>query len=345
MKITKIALFTPLLVILIPIAILFWWQNAKSASNPSDKQKRDFLITKGQSVESISKKLEKEGFIKNALAFKLYVQLTNKEKKIQAGEYKLSPDLIIEQIVETLSKGPEELWITYQEGLRREEMAAKTIKTLNLNQEQSQTFWNEFMQESEDKEGFLFPETYLFPKEIPAKKVVAKLLSTFDSKVTNQMLNEGKKNTNLSKKEIITLASILERETKTNEERPVVAGILLKRLKANWPLQADASLQYIIGNKRCAKAPSPILDCEWWKPPTAEDKTQKSPYNTYLLPGLPPAPIANPGLSPIKAVVNPQGSPYWYYLHDDEGKIHYAKTMEEHQANISKYLRFSSKAK
>ncbi|MBI4033134.1 MAG: endolytic transglycosylase MltG, partial [Candidatus Blackburnbacteria bacterium] len=141
----------------------------------------------------------------------------------------------------------------------------------------------------------------------------------------------------------VTLASIVERETLTDEERPIVAGILLKRLEAGWPLQADATLQYAIASVNCTlrkeTSAAQSVKCEdWWPIPSSEDKKIKSLYNTYLNRGLPPGPIANPGLSSIKAVVSPQDSPYWFYLHDGNGKIHYAKTSEEHAENIRKYL-------
>ncbi len=111
----------------------------------------------------------------------------------------------------------------------------------------------------------------------------------------------------------------------------MIAGILLKRLEAGWPLQADATLQFALGYQASGKT--------WWKKYlTAEDKKVRSPYNTYLNPGLPPGPISNPGLSAIGAVIYPKTTPYWYYLHDPSGGVHYAATLEEHNANIAEFL-------
>ena len=131
------------------------------------------------------------------------------------------------------------------------------------------------------------------------------------------------------------MASLVEREAKHDDDRPVIAGIMLKRLKADWPLQIDATLQYALANLRCIAKSS----CDWWIVPTAADKKINSAYNTYLNNGLPPAPICNPGLSSIKAVVNPQTNNYWFYISDSKGQMHYAKTIEEHNENIAKYLR------
>ena len=133
----------------------------------------------------------------------------------------------------------------------------------------------------------------------------------------------------------MTLASIIERETKGADERPVVAGILLKRLNAGWPLQVDASVQYAVSSSNCRGR---ILDCEWWPILTRSDLDIDSRYNTYKYAILPPGPIANPGLTSLQAAVYPQSSDYWYYIHDDKGIIHYAKTHEEHNENVARYL-------
>jgi len=134
----------------------------------------------------------------------------------------------------------------------------------------------------------------------------------------------------LSLEEVVILASLLERETITDEERPIVAGILLNRLNADWPLQVDASVQYALGDSK-----------EWWPRPLTRDQIENttSRYNTYKYSGLPVGPISNPGISSLKAVANPEDTDYWYYIHDDDGKIHYAKTLEQHNANIAKYLK------
>lgn len=327
----KMRLFLPLFAIFALLAAVpfFWWRQANLPAQPQDSASYRFVVSRGQSAQQVANSLEKEGLIKSSLAFKLYTQATGKQGKIQAGQYDLSPSLPLTKIVENLLGGPKELWVTYPEGVRREEMAVRTITTLGLEGETASSFWLEFMQESEGLEGLLFPDTYLFPREVSAKIVVSSLRRTFEEKTGGEYTTAD-----------IILASIVERETRTVGERPIVAGILGKRLAASWPLQADATLQYITGNARCGEmAPPQVLDCPWWKVPTAQDKTLRSAYNTYAQTGLPPAPIANPGLSSIKAVQNPEDSPYWFYLHAPDGQIYYAKTSEEHIENINNYLR------
>lgn len=145
-------------------------------------------------------------------------------------------------------------------------------------------------------------------------------------------MREDAKTIDLSLGQVIILASIVEREGRSAEDRPIIAGILLKRLKADWPLQTDATLQYALGYQAREKS--------WWKKSlTLEDKNVRSAYNTYLNPGLPPGPISNPGIESIKAVIYPKESEYWYYLHDPAGSVHYATTIEEHNANVAQYLR------
>lgn len=320
-----------LLLLIIGVGTIYWWYGAAKPVSTNDSV-RDFLITKGASAASVANKLQSEGFIKNSLAFKLYVQIAGKAGRIQAGEYALSPNLSLFQIVEELLRGPKEIWVTVPEGFRREEVAEKFAAGLLKDDEE--TFINEFLQASSGKEGFLFPDTYIFPKVASTSAIVNKLISTFEVRVDSQ-LDADIERSAYSLNQIITMASVVERETITEGERPIVAGILYKRLQAGWPLQADATLQYAIGSTKC-KVQS--TGCKWWEIPEVADRKLVSPYNTYRNNGLPPAPIANPGLSSITAAIYPEESEYWYYLHDEKGKIYYARTLEEHNDNIRKYI-------
>lgn len=319
--------------LLIPVSLLFWWIQVQKpvSGNPSPV---DFVIPKGTSAASVGQKLFEEKLIRSALAFKIYVQATGKQNKIPTGEYQLFANLSLKKIFEKLEKGPTQLWVTIPEGLRLEEVAQKIIEGLGKKETSTETFYNEFIGLAKAKEGYLFPDTYLFPKDVTAQIVVNKLTNTFDKKITEQMkadLTDSERTLN----QAVILASILERETKTDEERPLVSGILLKRLKAGWPLQVDATVQYAVAGARCKLKG---IECKYWEPLLKEDLGIKSPYNSYKYQGLPPTPICNPGLSSLNAAIYPTDSPYWFYLHESNGKIHFAKTIEEHNQNISKYL-------
>lgn len=282
-----------------------------------------FVILKGQTASGVAASLYSQGFIKNPIAFRIYATLTGKTTKIQAGEYEIGKNLTVPQILDAFQGGPSEVWVTVQEGIRREEIAQRFIDGLSLSGEVANEFRSEFLELTADKEGYLFPDTYLVPKDATVTLVVNLLTNTFKLKVGT-----------VDKKHII-LASILERETLGEAEKPIVAGILFKRAENNWPLQADATAQYARDTIKCKNNPS----CKYWEPVTRDDLAINSPMNTYKFPGLPPAPIANPGLTTIQAALNPEDSPYWYYLHDLNGEIHYATTLDEHNANIAKYFR------
>jgi UPF0755 protein len=322
------------------LGILIWWRDASKPIS-SEATKVRFVIPRGRSVTQVANSLYEEKLIKSSLAFKFYVQLTGKTNKVQAGEFQLSANLTIPQIVDELSKGPREVWVTIPEGLRREEIVFRFIEGLEIKKEGQELFLEEFMRETESKEGFLFPDTYLFPPDASASAVVKVLTQTFDRKISGDLRIKIDKN-QYSLNELVTMASIIERETITDEERPVVAGVLFNRLAEGMPLQADATVQYIIGSKRCGNGnniKSKDGKCDWWSPPTISELEVVSPYNTYKVSGLPPFPIANPGLSSLKAAIDPAETDYYYYIHDPNGEIHFAKTLDEHNANVRNYLR------
>lgn len=329
----KVTFFLPVFIVFLCGLIIWWNINTKPFS--TNQSLETFIIAKGSSASLIGNKLKEEGFIKNSFVFKLYVQFTGKQQKIQAGEYRLSPSWNLLKIVDQFTKGPEEIWVTIPEGLRREEIAERVIKSLGKNSQDSEIFRNEFINLTKDKEGFLFPDTYLFPQMATASIVVNKLTQTFEKKVDIKLLSEIKKSS-YSLEEVITVASLVERETRSDSERLLVAGIIYKRLQANWSLQIDASVQYAVSNTRCTKN---IKDCDWWPGLTKDDIQINSAFNTYKNTGLPPQPISNPGINSINAAVYPETSSYWFYLHDSKGVIHYAKTIEEHNYNIATYLR------
>jgi UPF0755 protein len=245
------------------------------------------------------------------------------ERNLQAGDYRLTKSMTSADIAKELTHGISDVWVTTLEGWRVEEIATKLAKDLDIPESQ-------FLKVA--REGYMFPDTYLVPKEASAGAVVELFTANFDKKVTPLMREDAKK-TGLSFDEVIVLASIIEKEGKTDEDRPMIAGILYNRIKQDMPLQVDATLQYILGYDSGEKS--------WWRKNLSDDdKKSMSPYNTYKYIGLPPQPIANPGLASIKAAIYPKSSPYLYYLHDQKGLPHYAKTIEEHNQNVATYLRY-----
>lgn len=298
----------------------------------SDLTQKRFVVSRGLTAEQISKKLEEQKIIRSGIVFKFYIQFKGFSQKIKAGEYSLSPSDNMYEIAEKLIRGPDLVWVTFPEGLRMEEVGIRLARELEVQDLQS--FYEDFLKAAKDKEGYLFPDTYLFPRETLPSQAVSLFYNNFKRKIS--LFEEDISRSSLSLKEVTILASIIERETRTDDERPIVAGILLKRLKAGWPLQTDATVQYAVGSKNCEEKP---LDCKWWPILTKADLGIESKFNTYKHLGLPPSPIANPGLSSIKSVIYPKETSYWFYLHDEEGKIYYASSLEEHQRNINLYLK------
>jgi len=319
--------------LIITLFVGIWWTTATKAPSTNSEEIR-FIINRGSSAEKIGSDLADEGLVKSALAFKIYTQLNDYTRNIPPGEFLVPQNLSLEELINHLLKGPEEYWVTIPEGLRREEVVERFIEGLGLVAEEAVEFRSEFLSASKNQEGYLFPDSYLFPPDISAAKVVTRLTNTFDSKTAKEFAQNLDKS-NLNLQQAVILASVIERETKTSEERPVVAGIYLNRMEIGMALQADATAQYAMANKRCANRSG----CDWWQTPSRADLEIDSPYNTYQITGLPVAPIANPGITSLMAVVDPEASDYFYYIHDDDGQIHYAKTLAKHNANVSRYLR------
>src|SRR3989344_8791287 len=176
----KKILFIFLFFALILVGLYFYISSLFSPVS-SDNKSVDFLIPKGSSVAQIGNKLKSSGLIRSGVVFKFYVQISNNTNKIQAGEFQLSPNLSLIQIVDQLKKSPKEIWVTIPEGLRREEVALKFAKTLEKDNE----FVKEFLNLTAGKEGYLFPDTYLFPKSVTATQIVNKLTSTFEKKIND----------------------------------------------------------------------------------------------------------------------------------------------------------------
>ena len=281
-----------------------------------------FVVNQGEGINSIGKRLEEEGLIRNRYIFIFEVRRLALGPKIQAGDFRLSKTLTPEQIANELTTGTLDVWIKILEGWRAEEIA-QALK------EKIPTYENTWVLELKKREGYLFPDSYLVPKNADVALVIKILTENFTMKLAT--LKADMRSNELSLEDSITLASIVEREAQFDEDRPIIAGILLNRLQIGMALQADATVQYALGFQPQEK--------DWWKKNlTKEDLQINSPYNTYRFPNLPPKPIANPGFASLKAALNPSQTDYLYYLHDSTGKTHYAKTLDEHNANINKYL-------
>lgn len=289
--------------------------------------KVELLISSGESVQEIGEKLQATG-VMNSLVFVSYVRFKNLTSKIQAGKYEIPLTLTPIQVVELLQHGTFDVRLTFLEGWRREQDRDYALEKLAVDDE---SFSAEFEDLTKALEGYLFPDTYIVPIDIDAQSLVALLKQNFEKKYQENIL-PLQSGSGLTKKQIVIIASLLERETAGgtgSEEMKTIAGILIRRWKSGWRLEVDATVQYVLGYQAKTK--------EWWKDTiTAADKKIDLRYNTYKYAGLPPGPIANPGLSTLLAVVNyKRNTSYWFYLHCKDGKVRYASTLEDHIANKS----------
>jgi UPF0755 protein len=276
-------------------------------------------VSEGATLLEISEQLKKEDVIRSPLWFRMFVIVLGGEKGIIAGDYYFRRQQGLGGVAAKLvtgSFGIEPYRVTIPEGSSVKDIAA-------LMEEKSLFFsGSEFIRIASAKEGYLFPDTYFFLPSVDEEQVAIVLESTFWQqldKVRDEIREFGR-----STHEVITMASILEREANTMETRRVIAGILWKRLDEGIPLQVDAVFDYINGKN--------TFDL------TLEDLEINSPYNTYRNQGLPPGPIANPGLDAIYAAITPIESEYYFFLADRSGNVHYSRTFEEHKQKKARYL-------
>lgn len=287
-----------------------------------------FLVKKNQSLESIASELYDQSFIQSKWLFELIAERQNLYPK--SGKFYIPRNLntvtLLEMLQEPIS---DEIKLTIPEGFtindidkRLSELGLIKSGEFNLCIKEKCNF-SKFLFLPSDyalREGFFFPDTYFVNKNSFSVEIFAhRMLSNFDRR-TKELLNNKDRNG----WDILKMASIIEKESRNDEERSMVAGILWKRFDNKIQLGADATTRYVVNKKT--------------EDLTIEDLNRDSPWNTRKNLGLPPGAICNPGLSSINAAVNPKNSEYFYYLHDGNGNIHYGKTLREHNDNKSKYL-------
>ncbi|MCD6550371.1 endolytic transglycosylase MltG [bacterium] len=330
--------------------LLYLWQGIYLPLDSNSQEEKVFLIKKGEGVEEIAANLSEDGIIKNRIFFIFYVLLTNHSKDLKAGVYLLKPSMSVEEITDRIVSGKTiEEKITIIEGWNIENIADYFEKEGLFKKEEFFEIAGyprvdyskkkdlppppDFSEEYDflaDKpknislEGYLFPDTYFIKRNSTPKEIIEMMLSNFNKKLTPDLREEiiRQKKTIF---EIVTMASLIEKEVKTPEDKKIVSGILWKRLKRDMPLQVDATISYITGKKTTAIS--------------REELKIDSPYNTYKYTGLPAGPICNPGIESILAAIYPQESEYFYYLSTPDGKTIFSRTLEEHNIAKIKYLR------
>lgn len=277
------------------IVVLFFLFLSPPAKFPDN---HIFNIEEGSSLRKVSLDLQEAKIIRSRVLFEAFVIMYGGEKHIIPGDYLFENRTYVFEVARRISLGKKNmsaLKITIPEGFNREEIRDTFSKRL-------QKFNGElFMEKTKDLEGYLFPDTYFFLTTDTEDEVIKIMNDNFKSKI--EKLASDIESFGKTERQVVIMASIIEKEAKGDTDREYISGILWRRLSINMPLQVDAAMI------------------------------------TYKERGLPDNPIANPGLEAIKATVNPKNSPYLYYLHDKDGNIHYARNFEEHKVNKAKYLK------
>lgn len=316
--------------VILTMAVVGWYFYAIQPVTNHFQAPTTFTVKPGENIDTIGEHLSQAKIIRSRAAFKITIVRLGISNKIQAGDFNLSPNQTATDIAVKLTKAAaKQMRVTIPEGLRHEEIANIVAKSFTKQNPNSLFNPTEFSQKTAGLEGKLFPDTYDFSFDATTQTVIDRLTNRYDSVVANL----GIPSDQLQK--VTVLASLLEREAATSSEMPEVAGVLQNRLDKNWPLQVDATVQYAKATKNCR-----TLTCDWWpKDLSREDLKIVSPLNTYLNPGLPSKPISNPGKDSLSAALRPTPTKNWFYLHDTDGKIHFAVTIEQHNKNICIFLK------
>jgi UPF0755 protein len=296
----------------------------------SGKRTTDFHVRPGYGSITVGSLLYKEKLIKSRTAFRLYLRLTGKASSLKTGVYSLNNGMSVQEITEILTSGVSKMIsLTIPEGYNNRQIAKRFAELGLVKSEKefhtlagSKALLKKFNIPGKSVEGYLFPDTYTFPVNYSAKKLLEQMLKNFQTKTSTL---PGFPTDRVQRHRLVILASIVEREAKRKEERAVIAGVFANRLKKNLPLESCATIQYLFDKPKIRLY---YIHLE-----------KKSPYNTYKHKGLPPGPIANPGLPSIEATLNPEKTDYLFFVvKDDHGRHQFSKTFGEHNRAKKKYI-------
>ena len=332
----KILLFIILLIFVAAVLAVLLDVFSKNSQNEGF-----FTISRGDNVLQIAANLQNQGYIGSRLVFIFDATKTGDSRKMKAGKYQIEKGSTDEELIEKFTKfqsvsvniliAPGKTTNDVAQILSQNNLANKDeFLDLVLNKNGQENFYSQISEKYSflsDKpknsglEGYLFPDNYLIDPSATDQQIVEQILDNFDKKLTADERMEIKKQ-NKTIFQIVTMASILEKEVKTPKDKAIVSGILWKRTNNNLPLEVDSTLLYFLTSAH----------------PNSIDKNVDSPYNTYNHIGLPQGPICNPGQDSILAAINPENSDYWFYLSAPDGETIFAKTLGQHLINKAKYL-------
>jgi UPF0755 protein len=328
----KLLAFVLLVAVLAAAGALVMYQRVKQPYRGFSGTEQFVDIPQGAGSAAIGDRLIAGGVIRDRFTYRLALWMSGHGRRLKAGEYRFERAMTPFEVIDTIARGDVYvIHVTFREGLTIAEMS-KVFESHGLGDAsafveaaKNAALVRELDPGAKDLEGYLFPETYALPRKTDADKLIRLMVAGFEHVFTPE-LRQGAAARNLSVRQAVTLASIVEKETGRAEERPLIAAVFMNRLKMGMALQTDPTIIYALQR-------SGRYDGNLHK----EDLSLDSPYNTYKFTGLPPGPIASPGAASLEAAVHPADATYLYFVSRNDGSHAFASTLDEHNRNVQKY--------
>ncbi|MBV9402619.1 MAG: endolytic transglycosylase MltG [Candidatus Eremiobacteraeota bacterium] len=308
-----------------------WFRNAVYGDRSLPTQPAHLIVPRGATFSQIAAQLKADGVVRQVVAFRILARLRHAEADVRAGEYRFQAHQNESDILEQLRSGGAQIavWVSIPEGFTAQQIAQR-LQEAGVGDARS--FADTFRRDSitlggvrtKSLEGYLFPSTYLVPTGASPQAVASLFTTQFRAELPRDAVAFSRAR-HMSIPQIVTLASLIEREAKADDERALMAGVYYNRLRLGMPLEVDATIEYTFPEHKTEI--------------TYADLAVDSPYNTYKHAGLPPTPIANPGRPSLWAAFHPQSSQYLYYVYKGNGHHAFARTLAEHNANKARYLK------
>ncbi len=310
-------------------AACLWFRAAAYVDRSQPAAATTFIVPRGTTLGDVSARLASAGILAHPVAFRILARLRNEEAGVQSGQFRFPAHQTSDEILQRLVSGSADaLWVTFPEGFTARQIGARLaagslVTAAAFDRYAARTRLNVDGTWTRSLEGYLFPSTYLVPVGAGPDRIARILTDQFFRELPANAASKARA-LGLDVPQVITIASLIEREAKADDERPLMAGVYYNRLRAGMPLEVDATIEYVFPEHHTVI--------------TRRDLEIDSPYNTYRHTGLPPTPIANPGKASIDAAFAPVHSQYLYYVYKGNGHHAFAKTLEEHNANVERYL-------
>jgi len=327
-----VAAFAVLIVVALAcvVAAGLWFRLEVTAVRTLPEREVRVVVPRGATGHDVARLLAEQHVIVSPLAFEVLARIKREQSAMKAGEFQFAPHRTADEVLRAVVSGGTQIaaWVTIPEGYTAKEIA-RAFADHGLGREATldRAFFHGSLtldgKRTPTLEGYLFPDSYLIPTDADAARIVRILTDAFRERLPRDAAARARA-LGLTVPQVVTLASLVEREAKADDERPLMAGVYYNRLQRGMPLEVDATIEYTFAHHK------DVI--------TYADLASTSPYNTYKHAGLPPTPIANPGGPSLHAAFFPKKSDYLYYVYAGNGRSAFARTLAEHNANVARYI-------